>query len=75
MYSVWNTSTHSCCGVTFHETLLFIFSHSVGNLSALVDGKWLATSASLFTIGVAIYVTTRYVNAGAYRDEIALWGT
>jgi len=51
------------------------FSHSVRNLSALVDGKRLETSASLFTIGGAIFVTTRYVKALAYRDEIVVWGS
>lgn len=39
------------------------FSHGVRNLSALVDGKWLETSASLYTVGGAIFVTTRYVKA------------
>ena len=63
MYSLCSTSAHSSCGVTFYENSLFIFSHDVRNLSVLIDGKWLETNASLFTIGGAIFVTTRYVKA------------
>jgi hypothetical protein len=63
MYSVWSTSTQCCCGVTFHESLLFISLYRVRNLSALVDGKGLETSASLFTIGVSMCTTARYIKA------------